>query len=63
MNAKELLKMKLQEIGADGLVNTTMDCGCGVENLAPDDSCDCYDLLDCLVAWKGKDGRYHPFED
>jgi hypothetical protein len=60
MNAKELLIRALREIGADGLYNWGMECGCGIDDLEPCDSCE---LLACESAKLHEDGMYYPMED
>lgn len=46
MNCKEIIIEKLKALGADGLCGD--DCGCGIDNLFPCDSC----CLDCVPAKK-----------
>jgi hypothetical protein len=60
MNAKDMLIQKLKEIGADGLYNWAMECGCGVDDFEPCEAC----VLDECVAAKfnSKDMLYYPME-
>jgi hypothetical protein len=47
MNALNLLKKALIEMGADGLCCPGEECGCGLDDLAP---CDCLNLRECEAA-------------
>ena len=47
MNAREMIIKQLQELGADGLCNPGVRCGCGMGDLAP---CDCMDVDECKAA-------------
>ena len=48
MNAKEIIITKLKEMGCDGLCNPDQECGCGIDNLFPCDSC----MAECGPAWR-----------
>lgn len=61
MNAKDLLKKALTEMGADGLCNPAYECGCGLDDFEPCAACD---LDDCIPAKVVKlDGRYYPMQE
>jgi hypothetical protein len=61
MNAKSLLIKALTEMGADGLVNTDMECGCGLDDFEPCDECV---LRECEPAKLNKeDGYFYPMEE
>ena len=49
MNAKDVLKKALAGMGADGLYNWYIECGCGLDDLAPCDECN---LDECEPAKK-----------
>jgi hypothetical protein len=55
MNAKSILVKGLRELGADGLCLPELDCGCGLDDLAPCETCD---LRKCLAAKRHEDGLY-----
>lgn len=50
----EAIAAWLRDIGADGLCNQEIECGCGIDSLVP---CDTPDLQHCLPA-----KRYAPGE-
>jgi hypothetical protein len=39
VDARELLRRQLQQLGADGLCSAEYECGCGIDDLAPCDLC------------------------
>lgn len=47
MKAGEIIESHLKSIGADGLCNRDMACGCGIGDLAP---CECLNLEFCEPA-------------
>ena len=61
MNAMDMLRKALTDLGADGLYNSEGDgeqsCGCGLDDFAP---CGC-DFWDCVPA-KKKGDLYYPME-
>jgi hypothetical protein len=61
MQAIDLLKKALQDIGADGLYSNEWDepCGCNIDALRPCDG----DPSECMEAKKGKDDLFYPIED
>lgn len=61
--AREILIKGLQAMGADGLVNGEIECGCGIDDLAP--CCACLDgLTECRAAVRDRgDGQYYQMED
>lgn len=59
MNAKDVLKKALAEMGADGLVNTDVECGCGLKDFAPCDECN---ISECEPAKLNVDGYFYPME-
>ena len=63
ITCRQLLIAQLQAIGADGLclklVPDEIDCGCGIDDLAPCLS----DCLMCIPAKLHSDGLYYPMED
>lgn len=46
MTVKDIIMAKLKEIGADGLCNRDMSCGCEIEDIPP---CEC-PLMECEPA-------------
>jgi hypothetical protein len=62
MNAKDLLKKALTDMGADGLYNREGDgeesCGCGFDDFA---LCGC-DFWDCVPAKKEGNNNFYPME-
>ena len=57
--ARGLLRAVLLQVGADGLCNPGIECGCGIDDLAPCLS----DCLMCIPAKLHADGLYYPMED
>jgi hypothetical protein len=49
MTVEEILKSAIAAAGGDGLCNSDLECGCGVDDLAP---CDAMGI-DCVIA-KGR---------
>jgi hypothetical protein len=49
MTLSEIIKAAIREAGGDGLCNVSLDCGCGVDDLAP---CCAPDLGECEIAEK-----------
>jgi len=49
MALKEIIKKYLQDHGYDGLVNTSDDCGCSVDDLGP---CGCINVYECEPAYR-----------
>lgn len=47
ISISDLLRHRLEELGADGLVNVAEECGCFVDNLAP---CQGPDVEECWAA-------------
>ena len=39
----------MEEHGYDGLVNSYIECGCSVDDLAP---CDCINLDECVASYR-----------
>ena len=64
MNAKDVLKKALKEMGADGLYNDYLGCdglrGCGLDDFVP---CDVCNLDDCVPAILKEDGYFYPMEE
>jgi len=59
MNARTLLIEKLKEIGADGLCHPALECGCGLDDFEPCQSCE---ITECVAAVK-IDLVFLPMED
>lgn len=60
--AKEILITGLKAMGADGIYNYAIDCGCGVDNFIP--RCDGCELHECVPAKLNKDDNvYYPMEE
>jgi hypothetical protein len=49
MNVKEMLQKSLREMGADGLCNPDIECGCGIDDLAPGME-GCLNIDECQAA-------------
>ena len=47
MNVREILAAELKRLGADGLGNSEISCGCGIDDFSP---CECDSILDCVPA-------------
>jgi len=56
---RQILKERLAAMGCDGLCYSDMECGCGLDDLAP---CGYIDIDGCKPAKKGEDGLYHVIE-
>lgn len=56
---REILKLQIYEMGGDGLCFPFMECGCGLDDIAP---CGCLDIDECEVAKKGEDGLWYVME-
>jgi hypothetical protein len=56
---RQILREQIAALGGDGLCNGM--CGCGIDDLAPCQSCldSGMDIDRCKPAKKGKDGRYY----
>ncbi len=52
MNARDILVEALKAMGADGLCNTDLECGCALDDLAPCYGTDygCLDIEKCVPA-------------
>ena len=62
MNAKDILKKALTDMGADGLWNGSLGeeaCGCGIDDLDP---CDCCNINECEPAKLHEDGLFYPMK-
>jgi len=59
MNAKDVLIKALQEMGADGLYNADLECGCGLDDFEPCDECV---LRECEPG-RYRDGYFWPMEE
>ena len=62
---RQILIAQLTALGANGLCNPTIECGCDIDDLAP---CHCtfdtgIDIDDCKPAKKGDDGLYYAMEE
>jgi hypothetical protein len=51
----DILRVALDQIGADGLCNPIEECGCSVDDLAP---CECVNLKECVAASKNRNGNF-----
>lgn len=62
MNIRQLLDKALRDLGADGLVNLDIECGCGLDELV---LCDYLDLDECVLAKRTTSGGggFIPMED
>jgi hypothetical protein len=58
--AKQLIKAGLKSIGANGLVNPDMECGCGIDDLEP--CCGCINIDECVAANLKEDNLYYAIE-
>lgn len=58
MNCRQMIIRHLLEIGADGLCNPEIECGCGPDDLRP---CGAVDVDGCVAA-KRKGDLYFPME-
>jgi hypothetical protein len=62
MNAMDLLKKALKDMGADGLWNNQLGedaCGCGLDDIATCGDCN---LEDCEPAKQKDDGLFYPMK-
>jgi hypothetical protein len=57
---REILKLQIASLGGNGLCFPFMECGCGLDEIAP---CGCLDIDGCKVAKKGEDGYYYVMEE
>lgn len=60
MNAKDLLKKALADIGADGLCNPVADCGCGLDDFEP---CLVCNLDECVPAVIGEGELFYAIRE
>jgi len=57
---REILKAQIASLGGNGLCFPFMECGCGIDDLAP---CGCLDIDGCEVAKRREDGLWYVMEE
>jgi hypothetical protein len=62
MNAKDLLIKALADMGADGLYNADLECGCGLDDLIPCDTCECEVCEPAIKKGKKTGSLFYPME-
>jgi hypothetical protein len=59
MTLRDYIKIKLRELGADGLYCGDGECGCSIDELAP---CEAINLDECEPAKLGENDLFYPMD-